>query len=129
MCMDFDEHATVLHSRQQTARKPHRCGECGRIIQPGERYTDERLVWDSTARTLKTCPHCIVARDYLGRECSGWVYTAVEEDISSHYSGDLANDANTRELRLLVKGLAANWTRADGRLWPVPNARAPQPKE
>lgn len=125
MCMDADEMAVVLHSRQQTARKPHRCGECGRTINPGERYTDERLVWDSQARTLKTCPHCMSARAYLGEHCHGWVYTAVEEDLQSHYYGSLGNTAEERRLRLLAIGLRENWTRHDGRLWPVPPLESP----
>lgn len=120
MCMDFDELATVLHSRWQKARIAHKCGECCRQIRPGEHYTAERLIVDGSAQSLKTCAHCMTVRDYLIEECGQWVYTAMEEDIQGHFYGDLANDADTRRLRLLAVGMEACWQRADGSLWPVP---------
>lgn len=38
--------------RLVTARKPHKCCETGRIIQPGERYWRITGKWDGTVKTF-----------------------------------------------------------------------------
>lgn len=46
MCMaDYsDDYSIVLHDRDQKARKPHKCSECYRVIEAGEKYNVQRTV-------------------------------------------------------------------------------------
>jgi len=54
----------VSEEKNRTARKPHKCTECGREIQPGERYEDFRGFCDESDRWMryKTCVDCLSLR-------------------------------------------------------------------
>lgn len=85
MCMgDPDFGPEWSSERWVTARKPHRCGECGRTIIPKERYERVAGVWDGDFLTQLTCEHCVVARGWLERVCSTWLYNAVLADMQDH---------------------------------------------
>jgi hypothetical protein len=129
MCMidNCDGFAVVLHSRQQRARITHRCTECRREIGPGETYLVERTVFEGEATSHKFCAHCQEVRAYLLAECSGFAYGQIEEDIREHWCGDTDNSAATREVRRLALGMAMEWRRADGRLWPLGATLEPKP--
>lgn len=117
MCMTDDaERVTKVSAAYRTARKPHRCAECGRAIEPGESYHYETFVFDGKFTSHKTCKHCMVARQWLSDECGGWVYGAVQEDIDEH----AAYEGYGFRVRLLAAGMARKWKRKDGRMWPVP---------
>ncbi len=64
------------------ARKRHRCSECGRAIQPGEQYERVTGIWDGTADTFKTCPHCLDLRKYVKAHvpCFCWHHGNMTED-------------------------------------------------
>jgi hypothetical protein len=98
------------------AKAAHRCAECGRVIEPGERYLRERYVWDGKFTVHKTCAHCEVARDWLAQECGGWLYGGVEEDIREHCFGY----GYGMDLYRLAVGIAWKWRTPRGRLLPVP---------
>ena len=42
----------------RTARKAHRCSECRRTIEPGERYRHVWGVWEGTPAIFKRCETC-----------------------------------------------------------------------
>ena len=42
----------------RTARKPHKCGECGGVIQPGEVYNLHAGVWEGDFWSIKNCSDC-----------------------------------------------------------------------
>lgn len=117
MCMfePGDYQNEWYRSENRKARKEHRCGECGRIIQRGEQYRvaagkTEGDVWDA-----KICVHCDVAASWLRENCNGYMYTAVLEDFGEHA------EANLPMLRIVV-GARRHWKSfADpGRLLPTP---------
>lgn len=118
MCMveDSDGRTTVLGEAQRKARKEHRCSECARVIRLGETYLDERLTFDGTAKTVKTCAHCQVARDWLGAECGGWLYTAVEEDITEHAQSGVYG----MDIARIAVGMRRKWTTTKGALMQLP---------
>ncbi len=66
-----------LGESRPTARKPHRCSMCHRLIGVGETYEAVRNVYDGRAYTWKTCAHCEAAAevtslgDYL-YECAAF---------------------------------------------------------
>lgn len=53
-----DEHVDLWHQRWRAARKAHRCGECGFLIQPGTQYLEVRSLFDGRWSTDKRCRTC-----------------------------------------------------------------------
>jgi hypothetical protein len=119
MCMidDCDERSTVLGESHPVARKKHKCGECRRVIEPGERYLAESLLFEGEVSTHKTCAHCEVARDWLARECGGWIYSGVAEDIREHVTSGYYGMAVAR----MAVGMSWKWRGKNGELFPVPS--------
>lgn len=117
MCMaDYGDGACiVLHDRHQKARKEHKCSECNRTIGMGETYNVQRTVFDGQADSYKTCEHCQVMKSWLQKECGGYLYQGVYEDIDQHrlegYGFGVVR---------LASGMRARWKRKDGRLFPIP---------
>lgn len=85
MCMWYGgDGPTVSSHKEVTARKSHRCGECGRDIAVGERYHYGFQVYDGSAYSAHTCSHCRVAQQWLIRECGGYLIHGTWEDIQEH---------------------------------------------
>lgn len=62
-----------------TARKQHRCGECGDTIQKGEKYQKADGCWDHSWQHYKTCKFCVKLRDQY---CpGGYIYGELAESI------------------------------------------------
>lgn len=120
MCMidDADGHVTMLGETFHFARKTHKCAECRRQIDPGERYLCERFVWEHRLRYHKTCAHCQVARQWLSDECGGYCYGQVEEDVREHVFN--APGEYAYGVYRLAAGMARGWRRADGHLRSLP---------
>lgn len=54
--------SSTLHESYPVARRPHRCSDCNRLIQPGERYhrwkgVSDSGIWPGVA-TSKVCAEC-----------------------------------------------------------------------
>ena len=62
---DFDTPAAFVHVNTWTARKKHKCCECGHVIVPGETYERVTGKWDYGIDTFKTCEKCVDLRDAL----------------------------------------------------------------
>jgi hypothetical protein len=116
MIDDIDERVLVLHERHRTARKEHKCGECRRVIHPGESYMVERYISDHRAESHKTCQHCQVAREWLLHECHGFMYGFIGEDITEH----VQEGCYGVDLKIVDIGIQRRWHRKDGSLWRVP---------
>jgi len=118
MCMveTADETVNMLYDATVTARKNHKCSECSRVIAKGEQYLLERYAFDGEITTSKTCAHCQVVREWLQRECGGWLFGGVAEDIHEH--------AREGEYGFGVKklsiGMSMKWQLRRGGLWPIP---------
>lgn len=124
MCMidDCDDHVTLMSSGDHTARKQHRCAECGRHILPGEKYHADQFIFEGKFSNHKTCAHCMVARGWLGDECGGWAYGAVEEDLREHVTNHrhaIRDDYGISVARLVI-GMQWQWRAPSGRLLPIP---------
>lgn len=57
-----------------TARKTHRCGECGSDIKPGEQYEYVAGKWEGDVSYHKTCERCLSFRIWMERnfKCFCW---------------------------------------------------------
>lgn len=116
-----DGRALVLHRYDRKAIKQHRCDECGRVIEVGETYRNECTLFDGSKETHKTCAHCKECKAWLIDQCGGYVYGEVQAEIVGHwqeYSGDWPKEWS--DLRRAAAGIAAQWRRKDGRMWPIP---------
>lgn len=76
------ERPEFYHSETRRARKQHRCTECGRAIQPGEKYEHVRAKWEGDIRTHNTCAHCLALREWVQAHvpCFCWAHGNIEED-------------------------------------------------
>lgn len=79
---DYDFTWSVYRKAEHTARKEHKCYECGRKIMPGERYESAFGIGDGTAYNMPTCPHCIAIREWVVAHvpCSCWCHGHMLED-------------------------------------------------
>ena len=83
---DIDaDNSVVYNASERTARKHHLCGECHRLIEPGERYEYVFEIYDGDPQSHKTCMTC----GQMGRELLGCIlHGRVWQDIHEHYCAD-----------------------------------------
>lgn len=119
MCMYDDGDAPSFYSKvQRTARKAHKCDECGREIARGEAYAHVSAKWDGYLGTVKTCSHCAVLQDWLEKECGGYVHHAIVDDVREHLDEAGVPAYGYGLARLVV--LARKGWRRKGQLTPIP---------
>lgn len=113
---------TTLDQGRRTARKPHYCNCCSRVIDKGEEYFVARCVGDDGLYTFKQCIHCLaVSKLYDPRDDDN----LISEDGFAYWTDkprDLA------ELRAIV-GFRMRWRTKIGTLLPVPDTLEPQDDE
>lgn len=115
MCMVEDADGwTVFSDDHPVARRPHRCGECYRNIEPGERYYVATGLIDSEWLTMCMCAHCEAAAQWLSQVCNGYVFGEVYGELRTHWHDGYASIPLGR----LIGGMRYQW--ADGRM-PVPD--------
>lgn len=94
-CSDY-EIPTVYRERLQTARKRHRCSECGGTVYPGEQYRYTFGVWDGSPGAFSACPRCLEAEAQFRATipCLCWalgeMYESAIESIADSCGGDEA---------------------------------------
>lgn len=116
-----DGPCSVWSENHRKARKPHACHECGRQIEPGERYLTIFTVFEGDASHHKVCAHCEVVCEWLRKNCGGFLLSMVYEDISEH-----VDEYNRRDLARLQIGMKHDWKRLrkEG-LMPIPKLPDP----
>lgn len=80
---DYDP-AEFYHAQRRKARKPHKCDECRRAIQPGETYEHARGKWEGDVGTFDTCCRCLALRDFVQAHvpCFCWAHGNMIEDAT-----------------------------------------------
>jgi len=65
----------------RVAKKSHRCVECLRKIQPGERYEVASGKWDGNFDSHKTCADCVefIEKSKIGCYCYGLLMDGIDE--------------------------------------------------
>lgn len=130
MCsIDDAEPWAFYRSAHLIARKAHRCDECGRTIDPGERYLRAVGKAEGDLSTLKTCAHGEAAGKWLAIVCGGWPSEGLAEDLCDHwddsfhviYKDGTRTSIEYRSFWLgrAVAGIGRQWRRRDGSLLPV----------
>lgn len=92
------EMPSVYGREIRTARKTHRCCECKREIQPGEKYHFHHGVWNGRGASYKHCEQCFNLADTITREMSG--HWDSDEGIAFGGLGEVARE----------HGFGAEWT-------------------
>lgn len=124
MCMYGDDGEwVVFHSAERRAAKDHRCGECGRTVVKGERYTHASGLFDGRWGTYRTCAQCEVAKGWLAAICSGYCFEATVEDLRNHVDGDEWYERSPALVRL-VRWQAYDWYDRHGNLRGVDDVRS-----
>jgi hypothetical protein len=83
-------YCTILKSSNPIARKEHKCHECYRIIQAGEKYLSETFLYDGKIDLHKTCADCVSIRENFFS--GGWVYGETKAMLREHvmdHDGDV----------------------------------------
>lgn len=103
-------------TKTPTACRVHRCEECARQIEPGERYSRTAAVWEGEFFTNVACLHCAAARrlvDLYDGYYNEYYYGGLSEWLNDSGRDDLWS------MRLLV-GVREQWRYQSGALMPVP---------
>lgn len=78
----------VCETTTPRARKQHRCGECRRVIEIGERYENCFQVYDGRPDINKTCLVCAEIRDHFA--CGkGWIWGELWSDLEQAFFPDM----------------------------------------
>lgn len=118
MCrIDDCERVEIFQKVDRKARKEHSCSECGRPIAIGETYHYVAGKIEGRLDTYYTCSHCMVGQEWLLKNCGGWIYTQVLEEIREH-----AEEYPKIALGLykISFGGSRKWQRKRGGLMPLP---------
>ena len=74
---------TVLKEKIVTAKKEHKCSECGRKIKKEESYEYASGVWETKLNIYKTCLDCLSLRKQFFKD--GFCYNAIWEMFEEEF--------------------------------------------
>lgn len=83
---DCDEPCEFADVSMRKARKPHKCSECGRRINPGEKYEHYWGKFDGEVSAIDTCAVCAEIADAFycdGRLYGGGLWESMEQVMGS----------------------------------------------
>ena len=112
---------TLLTEKRVTASKQHKCCECGRTIEVGEKYLYEAYVGPVRGdlfKVHKTCRHCEPVRSIvmdIDSDGMFWYGMMYEQLCESGVSQDKAE----WKVRLAIAGMSRKWKQKDGKIWRV----------
>lgn len=101
----------------RVAKKAHECYECGRFVQPGERYRYTTSKQEGSLYECKTCIGCSAGIDWLADNCGCWEHGEIRQGLIDHFDGE---QASFKLGRLIVSMGRRAWRRGNGSLLPVP---------
>lgn len=106
---DYAEYPEFVKVKDVSAKKAHRCCECGREIAPKETYQYVAGSWVGRFLCFKTCGDCVSTRQlFCTHPPYGDLYSALWDEIYESYGGEhIANNLGklTVAARLKVCGL------------------------
>lgn len=82
--LDEGESPEFFEEKEIAAKTPHKCGECGREINKGEKYLRAVGKWDGVISTYKTCSDCKSIREQFFCKSGdfGYIFYDLREYIS-----------------------------------------------
>lgn len=112
---DYYDTADVYHSSIVTARKTHRCCECGHVIIYKEQYERVAGIWDKSWSHYRTCLLCREVRHVFA--CGeGFTFTTLWNDMREYAFPELTTASECfRELSAAAKErVLSEWRRWKG---------------
>jgi hypothetical protein len=72
------------------ARKPHKCYECGAVINSGDAYQYTAGKWDGYFDQFRWCVRCVAARDTFVKhsECACWAYGGLWDILRDEWEAE-----------------------------------------
>lgn len=104
MCTTDYDMPEVYSQKTVKARKKHHCCECRRVIDIGEKYQYTFGIWERTPSVFKTCCYCLVAQNWLEKECGAYLHGGLIEEIEEH-----AYEYKLMLLYRLLIGMKTKW--------------------
>jgi hypothetical protein len=106
MCLieNDDERSSFDREKLRKARKEHKCHECSKKIEKGQNYKEIVSCYEGSFYLRKHCTTCDMAADWLSKNCGGWVYDHIVDDVLDHVS-EYPND---QTLKLIVEEVLLN---------------------
>lgn len=95
--MEVEEYCTVWNVTWRTARKQHKCCECGEIINPGERYEHIFSVFEDEVTVYKTCQFCADEFKRLAKKHTDM--NMVKGDLACVLVWDMRNEAERFDIQ------------------------------
>jgi hypothetical protein len=102
MCFCPDDVPEFSTTTRPKARKPHRCAECHRSVEPGEVYVRAVQKWEGEVSATVFCRDCyawamaLCQAQRIVCECSGWplgdLWDEIREFSSEHLGYDPSRD-------------------------------------
>jgi len=93
---DFDDGSGFTAAEWRTARKSHKCGECGRGIPRGSRYRKMVGTYAGDFWSDKFCSRCAKCQDWLLARGHGWVGGSIVSDVRYCVQQELAEKGSIR---------------------------------
>ena len=85
---DADETIQCHVTKKRTARKAHKCMECGEEISKGKKYEYASGIFDREPFMFKTCMSCYEIREHFS--CgNGFIYGQLLEDLENYLFPDM----------------------------------------
>lgn len=110
-CFCDYEQPAFYEATERTARKRHRCCECGHDIQPGEKYEYVSGKWDGQLGSFHTCEACADLRDSLSAGGGCFQHGGLDEEYYEYLSNILMGtdiDASDVHSRVMAKHRAGS---------------------
>jgi len=101
---DVEDYCTMLREEQPVARKQHKCNECKRVIDVGEKYNLEVTVYDGEISKHKTCLDCLSIRREFFKD--GFYYGETKWMLEEHVN-DSGGDISESCIEALTPGARA----------------------
>lgn len=99
---DDNDYWSFFSSSKICARKEHNCGECGDVIEAGQKYENAKGLYDGNFSTMKTCIPCVEVRDHFA--CEGFIFGQIWEDIQNNmFPGMVAGGECLRGASVVAK--------------------------
>jgi hypothetical protein len=96
----------MVWDRIQSARKVHRCTECGRSIQPGERYRSQGSKDGGDFYAMKFCQPCAVKLEVVVTEPGVDACDVTTLELHDQVS-EMARSSGWRKVRALLAAAKA----------------------
>lgn len=99
------------------ARKVHKCGECSREIQPGEKYEYYSGRYEDKFSVYKTCLDCVSIRKAFF--CEGYFFEMIHDDLQNHIeylNGEISEDC-IKDLTPGARAIVCELIEKEWKIW------------